>query len=359
MIDIEKKLQLLLNLDLASLLKIEQKKDKLNQIKEELEKQDSWNNSIITSLMKEQSAICSIIEEYEKLKSEINDISQLYQIATSENDNSINNYIITTLISLEKEAEKIKVKTLFSQAEDYMNCFLEINSGAGGTDSQDWAAMLLRMYLMWAEKNNFKANLIEQSIGEEAGIKSATIIIEGNLAHGFLKNETGIHRLVRISPFNANDKRQTSFAGVFCYPQIDDKIDVIINDKDLRIDVYRASGAGGQHINKTESAVRITHIPTGIAVQSQSQRSQIQNRENCFKLLRSKLYDIERRKKDQLKIESQENKSDISWGNQIRNYILHPYKIVKDLRSGFETSNAAAVLDGELNDIMKSVLEMK
>jgi len=239
---------------------------------------------------------------------------------------------------------------------DPNNAFIEIHAGAGGTESQDWAEMLLRMYIRWAEKNNGKVSLLQESRGEEAGIKSSTIKIDNSYSYGWLKRESGIHRLVRISPFDSNKRRHTSFASVWVYPEIDDKIEININEVDLRVDTYRASGAGGQHVNKTDSAVRITHIPSAIVVQCQSDRSQHKNKSNAMNMLKSRLYELElqKRKEEENKINNQ--KKDIGWGNQIRSYVLHPYKLIKDLRTGYESSNVNDVLDGNINNFLEKSL---
>ena len=239
---------------------------------------------------------------------------------------------------------------------DPNNAFIEIHAGAGGTESQDWAEMLLRMYIRWAEKNNCTVSLLQESRGEEAGIKSSTIKIDNSYSYGWLKRESGIHRLVRISPFDSNKRRHTSFASVWVYPEIDDKIEININEVDLRIDTYRASGAGGQHVNKTDSAVRITHIPSAIVVQCQSDRSQHKNKSNAMTMLKSRLYELElqKRKEEENKINNQ--KKDIGWGNQIRSYVLHPYKLIKDLRTGNESSNVNDVLDGDINNFLEKSL---
>ena len=247
----------------------------------------------------------------------------------------------------------------FKDEADSKNCYLEIHAGAGGTESQDWAQMLLRMYLRWAEKKNFKATLIHESFGEEAGIKSSTLLIEGSYAFGYLKKESGIHRLVRISPFDSNSRRHTSFSSVWISPYVDENIEVNINDKDLRIDTFRASGAGGQHVNTTDSAIRITHEPTGIVVQCQNERSQHKNKATAMSLLKSKLYEIEREKMDEDKKTKAGEKSEIGWGNQIRSYVLHPYRMVKDLRSNYEDTDPDSVLDGNIDKLIFSNINLR
>ena len=252
----------------------------------------------------------------------------------------------------------LKYLTLMNDEADQNNSFLEIHAGAGGTESQDWAEMLQRMYVRWAESKEFDISLLQESKGEEAGIKSSTLKISGDYVYGWLKRESGIHRLVRISPFDSNKRRHTSFASIWVYPEIDDKVEIEINEGDLRIDTYRASGAGGQHVNKTDSAVRITHIPTHIVVQCQSGRSQHQNKSNAMAMLKSRLYELElqKRKEEENKINSQ--KKNIGWGNQIRSYVLHPYKLIKDLRTNYESSNVSDVLDGNIDKFLEKSLTL-
>tara|TARA_B100000963_G_scaffold347571_1_gene354046 strand:+ start:314 stop:1150 length:837 start_codon:yes stop_codon:yes gene_type:complete len=266
-----------------------------------------------------------------------------------------NNEIKATL----KLSEKIRYLNLLNDEADHLNTFIEIHAGAGGTESQDWAEILQRMYLRWAEsQDNCKVILLQEMRGEEAGIKSCTLKIEMNYSYGWLKSESGIHRLVRISPFDSNKRRHTSFASVWVYPEIDDKIEIEIKDNELRIDTYRASGAGGQHVNKTDSAVRITHLPTNIVVQSQSDRSQHKNRANAMKMIKSRIYEAELQKRKENENIKNKEKKDIGWGNQIRSYVLHPYKLIKDLRSGYETSNVNDVLDGKINDFLENSLTL-
>jgi len=330
---------------------------KIEEIEKSLSDESLWNDAgKLNTLMKEKSNLSRSVELVSTLEKQIYDAVELLNLAESENDHSMLSEIDKLMESWIKRANEIKISSVFVKEEDYMDCFMEINAGAGGTDSQDWVEMLLRMYLIWANKKSFNAQVIHRIDGEEAGIKQVMILVTGYLAYGHLKVENGIHRLVRISPFNSNGKRQTSFASVFCYPAIDDKIEVAIEEKDLRIDIFRSSGPGGQSVNTTDSAVRITHIPTGIVVQSQDQRSQIQNRAVAMKTLRAKLYDAEIKKRNTDKQAIEDSKSDIAWGHQIRNYVLYPYKLIKDTRSNYETSQALKVLDGELDEIIESVL---
>ena len=264
--------------------------------------------------------------------------------------------LIQNLSTLKVDFGKLKIKSLLNGENDDNNCFLEIHAGAGGTESQDWAEMLLRMYQRFTEKNDYKFFLIDFQKGEEAGIKNATILIKGYKPYGYLKNESGIHRLVRISPFDSNKRRHTSFSSVWVYPEIDEKIEVDINPKDIRIDTFRASGAGGQHINTTDSAVRITHLKYNVVVQSQNERSQHRNKDTAIKMLKSRIYEIEIDKKNEEKKKNESGKKEIGWGNQIRSYVLHPYKMIKDLRTNYQTSNADSVLDGNIFEFLESSL---
>lgn len=287
---------------------------------------------------------------------EFSDLKELYQMAIAENDNATISDVEKSLLEFLQKLSKEKLDLMLNGEADGNSAYLEIHSGAGGTEACDWAQMLLRMYLRWAEKHNYKVSLIEEHTGDEAGIKSATLLIEGRNVYGWLKGESGIHRLVRISPFDSGARRHTSFASVWVYPVVDDKIEIEILDKDLRIDTYRASGAGGQHINKTDSAVRITHIPTGVVVQCQNERSQFKNKEFAMSMLKSRLYNLELQKRQEEADKINSSKSEIGWGSQIRSYVMQPYQMVKDLRSGFETSNVSAVMDGEIDEFLSATL---
>ena len=316
-----------------------------------------WNDkNQAQKILKEKSIIEQKIQNYDNLVAKFSDNKTYLELAEKENDNDLLQDIFLEISQLLKQIKNFEIECLFSKENDINNSFLDINAGAGGTDSCDFALMLLRMYERFANRHNFKTDIIDILDGEEAGIRSATLKISGHNAFGWLKNEIGIHRLVRISPFNSNGKRQTSFASVWVYPEIDDNINIEILEKDLRIDTFRASGAGGQHINKTDSAVRITHLPTNISVQCQSDRSQLRNRAEAMKMLKSKLYEIEFNKKQQELNNLENSKSDNSFGHQIRSYVLHPYQMVKDLRSDYETGNIQQVFDGNIDDFIKAML---
>jgi peptide chain release factor 2 len=307
-------------------------------------------------MMRERQKLEAGIAGIRRLENELNDAKGLIELAEAEGDAAMIADGEASVFAIAKEAEAQRLESMLSGEADSNDTYLEIHAGAGGTESQDWAEMLLRMYTRWAEKRRFQVEWLEESEGEGAGIKSATILVKGANAYGWLKTEQGVHRLVRISPFDANARRHTSFSSVTVYPVIDQTIEIEIPEKDVRIDVYRASGAGGQHVNKTESAVRITHLPTNIVVSSQTQRSQFQNRDNCWKMLKSKLYEIELKKKQEETGAFVGEKSDIGWGHQIRSYVLQPYQLVKDLRTGVESRTPDDVLDGDLDPFMAAAL---
>ena len=297
-----------------------------------------------------------MIKSYKNSFQEIKDLSDIYDLATAENNKIIITETLQNIINLKLRTKKNEIKCFLSNESDVLDCYVEIHAGAGGTESQDWAEMLKRMYLKWAQSKNYKINLISEHRGDEAGIKSATFKIEGDYLYGWLKSESGIHRLVRISPFDSGARRHTSFASVWVYPIIDESIGIDIKDKDLRIDTYRSSGAGGQHVNTTDSAVRVTHLPTKIVVQCQNERSQHKNKETCMKMLKARLYDYEMKKKEKEAKNLESSKTDIGWGHQIRSYILHPYRLVKDNRTNFESSAPDKVLNGDIDDFLESSL---
>ena len=300
-----------------------------------------------------------MIDQTRALAQELDDSTTLIELGEMEGDAEVMAEGEAALAGLGRKIRKVELESLLSGEADANHCFMEIHAGAGGTESQDWAFMLYRMYLRWAERKGFKTELLDESTGEEAGIKSATIRIIGHNAYGWSKTESGVHRLVRISPFDGNARRHTSFASVWIYPEIDDSIDIEILDKDLRIDTYRASGAGGQHVNKTDSAIRITHAPSGIVVQCQTSRSQHQNRDQAFKMLKARLYEAEMQKREAAAQALNDSKTDIGWGHQIRSYVLHPYQMVKDLRTNIETSDTAGVLDGDLDEFISASLAQR
>lgn len=309
--------------------------------------------------MRERTLLAGQIEGVEQIETDTRNTLELVELAEMEGDSDVIQDAIATLRRLAAEAQKRETESLLSGEADSNDCYLEVNSGAGGTEAQDWALMLLRMYTRWAEKHGYKVTLMENSDGEQAGIKSATILVSGPNAYGWLKTEAGVHRLVRISPFDAAARRQTSFASVWVYPVVDDTIEVEILDSDLRVDTFRASGAGGQHVNKTDSAIRITHIPTGIVVACQTDRSQHRNRATAMEMLRARLYEAELQRRETAAAADEAAKTDIGWGHQIRSYVLAPYQLVKDLRTNTEKTNPDAVLDGDLDEFMAASLAQR
>jgi len=306
--------------------------------------------------MRERTHLETAINGYRALERDLNDSIELIEMGEAEGDADIVADAEKSLSSLQARARTLELESLLSGEADANDCFLEVNAGAGGTEAQDWALMLLRMYTRWAEQHGYKVELLDESPGEEAGIKSATVQIKGHNAYGWLKTESGVHRLVRISPFDSQARRHTSFSSVSVTPVIDDKIVVEINEKDVRVDTYRASGAGGQHVNKTDSAVRLTHVPTGIVVACQQERSQHKNRSKAWDMLRARIYEMELRKREEAAAALEATKTDIGWGHQIRSYVLQPYQMVKDLRTGVETSQSQAVLDGDLDEFLQAAL---
>ena len=309
--------------------------------------------------MQERNALESQINAIGEVARELEDVSGLAELADEEGDNDSLDEAQEMLEALAARAAKAETEALLSGEADANDCFLEVHPGAGGTESNDWASMLLRMYMRWAQQHGFKVEVIEEQPGEEAGIKSATIQVKGHNAYGWLKTESGVHRLVRISPYDSNARRHTSFASVWVYPLIDDAIDIEVNESDCRIDTFRASGAGGQHVNTTDSAVRITHIPTGIVVQCQNERSQHKNRATAWNMLRARLYELELQKREEAAQAAAASKTDIGWGHQIRSYVLQPYQLVKDLRTQVESPSPDVVLDGDLDQFMTAALAQR
>ena len=342
---------------LGGIFDFDVKKDRLKEVELELSEPSVWDDpERAQGLGRERSSLEIVVNTLEELDSGLNDCDELLAMAAAEDDEDTFASVVTDAERLQAEVEKLEFRRMFSGETDPSNAYLDIQAGSGGTEAQDWAEMLLRMYLRWGEDKGFKVELIECSPGEVAGIKSATIYFQGEYAFGWLRTETGVHRLVRKSPFDSGNRRHTSFASVFLSPEIDDNIEIDINPSDLRVDTYRASGAGGQHVNRTDSAVRITHMPSGVVVQCQSERSQHQNRDKCMKQLRAKLYEIEMQKRSDAAQALEDTKADIGWGSQIRSYVLDQSRI-KDLRTGIENSNTQAVLDGDLDRFIEASLK--
>lgn len=342
---------------LGGIFDFELKSERLAEVNRELEQPDVWNDpEMATRLNQERAALLAVVEGLAELDGGLSDSRELIELAELEEDESTVNAVLQDVARYEKRVEDLEFRRMFDGELDENNAFLDIQSGSGGTEAQDWASMLLRMYLRWGESKGFATEIVEESPGDVAGIKSATVHFSGEFAFGWLRTEIGVHRLVRKSPFDSGNRRHTSFAAVFVSPEIDDNVDIEINPADLRIDVYRASGAGGQHVNRTESAVRITHQPSGIVVQSQNSRSQHQNKDTCMKQLRAKLYELEMNKRNAESQALEDSKADIGWGSQIRSYVLDSQRI-KDLRTGVETSNTQAVLDGDLDMFLQESLK--
>lgn len=342
---------------LGGIFDFDRKQERLIEVQRELEQPDIWNNpEAAEKLGRERARLEKEVGTLQKMSTGLADARELLDMASEESDAEIAHEVSSDLQQLESELALLEFQRMFSGEQDAANAFLDVQSGSGGTEAQDWAEMLLRMYLRWGERNGFKTELIEVSAGEVAGIKSATVKYTGEYAFGYLRTETGVHRLVRKSPFDSGNRRHTSFASVFVYPEIDDSVDVDINPADLRIDTYRASGAGGQHVNRTDSAVRITHLPTNIVVQCQNDRSQHKNKAAAMSMLKARIYEheMQKRRAEQQKIE--DNKADIGWGSQIRSYVLDQSRI-KDLRTGVETGNTQAVLDGDLGAFIEASLK--
>lgn len=330
--------------------------DKLNKINISIEDPNFWNDTSNAQLiMRDKKNLEKTIDLVKSIEIEKSSLVELIDLAEQESDQDFINLSVLQLNELVKKCDKLQLESLLSGEADANNCYIEIHAGAGGTEAQDWALMLQRMYSRWSEKRGFKISYVEESSGDEAGIKSCTLLVEGFNAYGWSKTESGVHRLVRISPFDSSSRRHTSFASIWVYPEINDKIDIAVEDRDLRVDTYRASGAGGQHVNKTDSAVRLTHVPTGTVVQCQNDRSQHKNKDNAFKQLKSKLYELELQKQKDEQQLLEDSKSDIGWGSQIRSYVLDQSRI-KDLRTNVESGNISSILDGDIDIFIKASL---
>jgi len=316
-----------------------------------------WQDKAISkTIIKEKKFYEDLVNSFHNSVKSLNDLIDLNSLALEEGNINVQNEVLQNIKDLRLAVKKNEIKCFLSNEADSLDCYLEIHAGAGGTESQDWADMLRRMYMKWSDKKNFNFSLISEHKGEEAGIKSSTIKIDGDYVFGWLKKESGIHRLVRISPFDSGARRHTSFASVWVYPVVDENINIEILDKDIRVDTYRSSGAGGQHVNTTDSAVRITHLPSKIVVQCQNERSQHKNKETCMNMLRARLYDFEIKKKEEENQSSEAQKSDIGWGHQIRSYVLQPYRLVKDNRTNYESSSPDKVLDGDIDEFLEQSL---
>jgi peptide chain release factor 2 len=333
------------------------KENRLRELESFIAREDFWNdNDKATELLKERTRISDLIEAWQAIYTEIEDAETLLELAREEGDKEVEKEVESQLKRLGKKIKTFSIDIMLNDVDDAKNAIVSINAGAGGTDSQDWAEKLFRMYTRWISKKGYKLQIIDYQPGDEAGLKGATLSVSGTNCYGFMKVESGVHRLVRISPFNASGKRHTSFASVFVYPELKDDIQIDIDEGDLRVDVYRASGAGGQHVNKTSSAVRITHLPSGVVAQCQQESSQHRNKEIAMKVLKSRLYQIEKEKQNKKMQDLHDGKDDIAWGNQIRSYVMHPYRMVKDHRTNFEVGDVDRVMDGDLDQFIEGVL---
>ncbi|MFQ5864210.1 MAG: peptide chain release factor 2 [bacterium] len=347
-------------MNLRSIFDVSTREKVIAELEKKTTEHGFWDDpETAQKVMQEMSSHREIVDEYDELQTKIGDLEVLLNLAQEEEDSETFEEVDQELKQLADRIEDLEFQNMLGEKDDVKNALLTIHPGAGGTESQDWAQMLLRMYLRWVEQKEFAYEILDFQAGEEAGIKSVTVEVRGKYAYGFLKAEAGVHRLVRISPFDTNRRRHTSFASVFVYPEIEDAIEVKIDPNDLRVDTYRASGAGGQHVNKTSSAVRITHIPTGIVVQCQSERSQHRNKESAMKILMSRLYQKKKEEEEEKLTEIERSKKEIAWGHQIRSYVFHPYNLVKDHRTGVETSNIQSVMDGSLDDFIHAFLMLK
>jgi peptide chain release factor 2 len=336
------------------------KKERLAVLEKIIAQNAFWEKpELAKGILKERGKLTQIVSEWEDTRKDLEESEILYDLAMAEEDQETLHEVQTRLKDLESHLARMEFNKLLSGEEDANNAIVAIHAGAGGTEAQDWAEMLLRMYFRWSERRGFKSEIIDQLPGDEAGLKSVTFTVEGKYAYGYLRSESGIHRLVRISPFDAGGRRHTSFASVFVYPEVEDDILIHINESDVRVDTFRASGAGGQHVNKTSSAIRLTHLPTGIVVQCQNEKSQHRNKDMAFKVLKARLYELEMEKKEEKKKEIHEGQADIAWGSQIRSYVLAPYRLVKDHRSQLEIGNVDDVLDGGIDPFIEAFLWLK